>query len=406
MAPHERAPMTTRPDGTFLTRVRLRNYKSIAECDVRLGPLTFLVGPNGSGKSNFLDALRFVSDSLRARLDQAVGERGGVRELFHRTSAPQDAFGWDFEFLMPDGASGRYEVEVVERGDGPAVRSEQCSLRGPDGRTKSGMQARSPGPGDPRMDGRLGLVVMAEDTSLFPVYQALSSMSFYNPSPRAMRELQPPEAGEHLLWDASNAANVLARLQQHEPARVERINEYLRLIVPGLDSVAPLTLGPRRTVQFIQAASRSGAATTFYAANMSDGTLRALGILIALFQRGRKRSPALLGIEEPEAALHPGAVGILLGALEEASRESQVVVTSHSPDLLDDKHITADQILAVSAESGSTRIAPIDAVGRDVLRRRLYTAGELLRLGELRPEPLDGSKSDPAAPGMVADRDG
>ncbi|WP_343414230.1 AAA family ATPase [Candidatus Amarolinea dominans] len=52
-------------DATFLRRVVLQNYKSIAGCDVQLGPLTFLVGPNGAGKSNFLDALRFVADALR-----------------------------------------------------------------------------------------------------------------------------------------------------------------------------------------------------------------------------------------------------------------------------------------------------------------------------------------------------
>jgi len=56
-------------DSTFLTRVVLRNYKSIAECNVRLHPLVFLVGPNGAGKSNFLDALRFVADALRTSLD-------------------------------------------------------------------------------------------------------------------------------------------------------------------------------------------------------------------------------------------------------------------------------------------------------------------------------------------------
>lgn len=56
----------------FLTRVVLQNYKSIAACDVQLGPLTFLIGPNGAGKSNFLDALRFVTDSLRTSLEHAL----------------------------------------------------------------------------------------------------------------------------------------------------------------------------------------------------------------------------------------------------------------------------------------------------------------------------------------------
>src|SRR5713101_3554241 len=72
-------------DSTFLTRVVLRNYKSIAACDVQLCPLVFLVGPNGAGKSNFLDALRFVADALRTSLDHALRDRGGIKEVRRRS---------------------------------------------------------------------------------------------------------------------------------------------------------------------------------------------------------------------------------------------------------------------------------------------------------------------------------
>jgi AAA15 family ATPase/GTPase len=51
----------------FISRVRLKNYKSIAACDVRLGPFTVLIGPNGSGKSNFLDALAFLARRWKPR---------------------------------------------------------------------------------------------------------------------------------------------------------------------------------------------------------------------------------------------------------------------------------------------------------------------------------------------------
>jgi predicted ATPase len=120
---------------------------------------------------------------------------------------------------------------------------------------------------------------------------------------------------------------------------------------------------------------------------MSDGTLRAFGILLALFQgRGRNGSaPPLVGLEEPEAALHPAAASVLLGALREASTISQVLVTSHSPDLLDDKNIPAESILAVEGRDGITVIGPIDEAGRSVLRERLFTPGELLRQNQLTP---------------------
>ncbi len=72
-------------NSTFLTKVVLRNYKSIAACDVQLCPLVFLVGPNGAGKSNFLDALRFVADALRTSLDHALRDRGGIKEVRRRS---------------------------------------------------------------------------------------------------------------------------------------------------------------------------------------------------------------------------------------------------------------------------------------------------------------------------------
>ena len=82
---------------TFLRRVVLKNYKSIAACDIVLGPLTFLVGPNGSGKSNFLDALRLVADSLRTSLDHALRERGGIKEVRRRSGGHPTHFGMRLE---------------------------------------------------------------------------------------------------------------------------------------------------------------------------------------------------------------------------------------------------------------------------------------------------------------------
>ena len=65
---------------------------------------------------------------------------------------------------------------------------------------------------------------------------------------------------------------------------------------------------------------------------------------------------------------------------------TQVVVTSHSPDLLDDKDIGADCILGVASANGETKIGPVDEVGQGVLQDRLYTAGELLSQGQLIPD--------------------
>jgi len=124
------------------------------------------------------------------------------------------------------------------------------------------------------------------------------------------------------------------------------------------------------------------------AENMSDGTLRALGVLTSLFQsaNGNKPRVPLVGIEEPEVAVHPGAAGVLRDALTSASAATQVLVTSHSPDLLDDKDIGPELILGVTSVNGETRIGALDEAGRSAIKDRLFTAGELLRQNQLMPE--------------------
>ncbi len=64
-------------------------------------------------------------------------------------------------------------------------------------------------------------------------------------------------------------------------------------------------------------------------------------------------------------------------------------MTSHSPDLLDDRSITPEMLIAVSSEGGESKIGPIDEAGRSILRDRLFTPGELLRLKQLEPAPIE-----------------
>ncbi len=95
------------------------------------------------------------------------------------------------------------------------------------------------------------------------------------------------------------------------------------------------------------------------------------------------RRVRVVGIEEPETALHPGAAAILRSALLEASRHTQVIVTSHSPDLLDDKDIEPESIISVTSREGETILGPVDEASRTSIRDHLFTAGELLRLNQI-----------------------
>jgi predicted ATPase len=382
---------------TFLTRVALKNFKSLAACDVKLGPLTFLVGPNGAGKSNFLDALRFVTDSLRTSLEHALRERGGINEVRRRSGGHPNHFGLRLWFTLASGEVGHYAFRIGARPQGGfEVQDEECKIECAEAlggsqyfRVESGMVVENTQPGPAAAIDRLYLVNASGLSAFRPVYEALSRMGFYSLNPDSIRDLQSPDAGELLARDGGNITSVLAQLKKNNPSRKARIEEYLSKVVPGVHGVDVKVIGPKETLEFRQQVAGLKDPWRFLAANMSDGTVRALGILVALFQSGNGAGPRvpLVGIEEPEIALHPAAAGLLRDGLREASRGTQVIVTSHSGDLLDDEQIDAGSIMAVYAEGGSTHIAPLDQAGREALLNRLYTPGELLRMDQLRPDP-------------------
>lgn len=387
-------------DPHFINRVVIRNYKSIAACDVTLGALTFLVGANGSGKSNFLDALRFIADALRYSLDHALRDRGGIQEVRRRSSGHPTHFGIRVDFSIVGGSYGHFAFDIGAKPSGAfAVQNEECyitggerSSRGPTYyRVSEGtLQATSLEPAPAAVKDRLYLVNVSGVPAFRPLYDALSTMGFYNLSPASIRDLQPPDPGDLLQRDGGNLPSVLASLKRNDPLLKARIEEYLAQVVPGITGVDSKVIGPRETLEFRQHVAGAKNPWRFIAANMSDGTLRALGVLVALFQsssEGHGRS-LLVGIEEPETALHPAAAGVLIDGLKDASAFRQVLVTSHSPDLLDNDTISADQLLAVVAEEGETKIGQLDVPGRSVLKEHLYTAGDLLRMNQLRPDPL------------------
>lgn len=383
-------------DPVFLRRVVLNNYKSIKECSVPLGPLTFLVGQNGAGKSNFLDALRLVADALNTSLEHALRERGGINEVRRRSSGHPTHFGIRLEWQLRDGTHGVYAFRVGAQQKGAfAVQREECRIfsdgdvRETSFLVESGNVSKFPiDVVPPATSDRLYLVGAAGHPAFRPIYDALSHMGSYNLNPDKIRDLQPPDPGEVLKRDGSNLASVLESMERDRPDVHERVVNFLSRVVPGIQSVDIKHIGRKETLDFRQLVGTNKDPWHFMAENMSDGTLRALGVLTALFQSsngGAKRVP-FVGIEEPEVAVHPGAAGVLRDGLRAASETTQVAVTSHSPDLLDDKDIVDESILAVVNRNGETKIAPLDDAGRSAIRDRLYTAGELLRLNQLEPD--------------------
>ena len=396
----------------FISRVRLTNYKSIAACDVLLEPLTVLVGPNGAGKSNFLDALRFVADAVASDPDRAIALRGGLGEILHRSASRADSFSIDLEVTVPWGRSpahwarGRYGFEIAGA-DRPGlrpflVRGEHCELGwrdSTDGFTVSAGRVEDRGSPVPRTDidpERLYLPLAGARPNLTPLYEALRGMYFYDPDPGKLRELRPQTAGAALGRAGENLGDVLGAL---DSATKTRFDEYMRAVVPEPHSVERRFEGTYVTVELRTRPGEGLEPPSPFGPNaMSDGTIRAAGMLAALFQpSARDGRIRLIGIEEPELAVHPAAAGALFDALAETSEHVQIVSTTQSPDLLDRDDLDVQAVRVANVSRGTTIIGEIDGPSRQIVGKRLATVGQLLRGNQLTPEGCKNSWSRPAA---------
>jgi predicted ATPase len=379
----------------FLARVKIRNYKSIGRCDVTLARMSVFIGRNGSGKSNFLDALQFVVDGLVTSLEHAIKARGGIQAVRRKSTGHPSNFAIELKLNLPGMQVANYAFEVAARKEGGfSVKREALRvINGAgnvvahysvlDGDLKSSYPENLPKP----VSDRLFLVVASGISQFRPAYDTLCSMGFYNFNPEAMRELQSPDAGELLHHDGDNIASVIGRMNDAEKERAE---SYLSKIAPGVDGVERSTLGPRETLEFRQSVEGAEHPWRFLAASMSDGTLRALGILMAASQSLRYSGGAqLVGIEEPETALHPAAARALMDALQEATTHTQVLITTHSSELLDAMEFEPGSLFVVEAIKGETFISHIDPASRKIIEQHLSTPGEMLRMDQLQQDRQD-----------------
>jgi predicted ATPase len=381
-----------------IRRVVIRNYKSIAKAAVDLSPLTVLVGPNGSGKSNFVDALAFVQECLSAGIELAAKDRGGMGAVRRKSAGRRAHVAIRLELNLADGVDAAYEFEVAApAGEEFRVSHELCSVSTFMAETKS-FEVRDgrftkPIPGiRPRLQrDRLALYAASGVDEFRPVYDFLTAMRFYAIVPDRIRELQEPDPGEWLKRDGSNAAAVLRRLKRAGGAgdRYDRLCRLLSSVAEGITSVECRSVGRKETLEFRHdiGQNRPG---KFDALSMSDGTLRVLGLLLALYQPS---DASVVAVEEPEATVHPAAAEVVTEVLIDTSADRQVIATTHSPDVLDYKGLAEDQIRAVTMQQGRTIIARLAQGAREAISKRLYTPGELLRADELGPDVEEAERA-------------
>lgn len=405
--------------GLIITNVWAKNFRSLEDVELKLGPLTVLVGPNASGKSNAVDTLRFVADALRMELDAAITARHGIGAL-RRWSAkgrPYDIeiglraeepnLSIEYGFVLASGPHGQYKVKREHgtaefRGLYKTLPPNEFEVK--DGHlTKPPIDAKKngeklclfPGISTPtelestslafpiirrmsrfypnfRRGGRRGLLL----NPFSQLYAYLTKMRFYHIFPPMLREPQKPGNPYPLDEHGENLVSVLREMIRSNSPYLPDLRDALSKVVPGVCDVQVSQVGGYLVGKLKhEGAEGNGSRALFDLSQESDGTLRLIGLLVALFQHP---SPSLIAIEEPELTIHPGALAVLADLLREATRRTQIVVTTHSPDLID--RISVEDIRAVESIGGITTVAMVAAHQREAVRRGLFSPGELHRM--------------------------
>ena len=422
-----------------ISKVWARNFRSIESAELQLGALTVLVGPNASGKSNLIDAIGFLGDAARLGLETAITKRGGIDSLGRksptgRVLGPEIGYAYmsewgAFEYSLVLTRRGRGEYRItresakveaidsdtslhVQFNNGRLTRPNLARLlkRGDSTRTEDGKQAAGLAhlassviaESDRRelqlmsaepsgLTTILALLLSRRDSdnmSGLPLHQALDDardklrkIGLYHIFPNSLRDPQKVADSHPLSTGGENLASTLKDIIQKKSRFLQDLKDALAFAVPGIRDIRVKTAGSYHVVELYH--QRDGAndrGSWFDLSHESDGTIRLLALLTALFQ---EPAPSLIGLEEPELAIHPGAMAVLSDTMEEAALRGQVLVATHSPNLID--RLPIESIRAVTSEEGSTTVGKIAQHQLASVHERLFLAGELHSMEGLQP---------------------
>ena len=385
----------------FLKNLQIRNFRSVRSANVSFDNPLFLVGRNGSGKSNFVDAIAFLADCVNLTLKAAVEKRGGLERITYIGSGST----WPFieckaDVTFADRSSGSYLLRLKIENHNYSVDSEECFINR-NGEThffkRNGGDFETSVPGlNPRLGAQnLALPLVGGIEEFAFLADGFSTMCVYHIDYREIRPEKGVEASAVLNANGENVAGVLRHLHEW------RDNESLRVVHAALRSVAPAEIhfepvslkdGTFSMIGTQQKALGFGA-VDFDRGAFSDGTLHALGLAVALNQNP---PPSVIVIEEPENNLHPGALAAISDLIKEASRKTQVIITTHSPDLLDAKWIKPENLRVVTWENDASRVSEIAERPQKALQEHLMYAGQLMRANALEAAPAETAEQ--AAP--------
>lgn len=365
----------------MIERIRIRNYRSLHDVDVRLEPLTVLIGRSGSGKSNFVRAVRLLRDVLAGRGQGHEGPAsnqpfgGGAGGLAYELDLQMNGVGRLAYSVTFNTGHHHYPVleEKLSAGDRVVFHHALAKWLSEPAVTPH------PGPGSLV----LGTLTGVREATI--AYVALTrGIGSYDFPGTVLQENAPLERGPGYSGAGDTPLTVAGRILD----AIERLDDWgaigksLVAVNPQLKALDLLMPGRNQLRAGVEVVA--GRTLLVDVAQESEGFRRYLAHLLALYQTPPKQT---MLFEHPEHGIHPGAMEALFEEFKTHVEDGrgQVVLTTHSPQFLD-YFRDPGQVRVVTMDGGQTKIGPLAADQSDTVRHNLLTTGELLTVDPARIE--------------------
>ena len=342
-----------------LTHIAITNWRNFAHIEFDMSSRLFVVGPNSSGKTNLLGALRFLGDIGRRGLVAASEDLGGPDRYF-RSGADSAAFvatfndtqnSTEFALFLRLMSAGSESTKRGSDADQTFAFPMTDPLTGElNDRYLDVHQTITAGGKKPTDEGE-SFPVEDEEAQRTRVRQTLAGIRYIHPNPKKMLERSDrydPDHGTGFFQHAGRFSD------QQLDAVVDRIRPIMASVVPEVPNLSYQRMGLGTEVVFYSDTPVRGASGVYSHEQFSEGTLRLLGMLFDLATLPRDTSVVL--IEEPETFLQASVVRSLPSLLAEVAmnRDVQMVISTHSPELIDSELVLPSQVLMLRSENGET----------------------------------------------------
>ncbi len=344
-----------------LSRIVLRGFKSIRECDLELRELNVLIGPNGAGKSNFIGFFRLIQQMLEGNLQRYVSKQGGPDALLHFGRKKTEQLCAALYF----GNNG-YNFVLEPTQDNRMMFAEENFWW-----NMKGDWTISSGHFETEVDSQKRSTRIYDYT--VPPMKSWRLYHFHDTSDSALvKQRHGINDNLYLRPDARNLAAFLYLLKDQHPPHYKRIVKTVRLVAPFFGD---FLLRPQADSkdQIELEWTEMGADVPFKAHLLSDGTLRFICLTTVLMQP-EELQPETILIDEPELGLHPFAINLLASLLRSTSKNKQVIVSTQSTDLLNE--FSAEDVVVADRAAGYTNLRRLDSQALDVWLNE-YSLGEL-----------------------------